>query len=123
MGYGLGAMTTRNSLFAPYSSISKNLVAPFTLNSDRGSQFIPNKFDKKGKANHEFQEALKEFGIIFIPSRRRHPQTNGKMERFFGILDREFDERFEGLDEFICSKIPRLLRRMGCFSRCSSRYF
>lgn len=101
MGHCVGNPTTKNSLFALYSSIAKNLVTPFSLNSDRGSQFIPNKFNKKGEAMHEFQEALNELGIIFIPSKRRHPQTNGKLERFFGILDREFDERFKDLNEFI----------------------
>lgn len=101
MGYCVGNPTTKNSLFALYSAIAKNLVTPFTLNSDRGSQFIPSKFNKKGKAFHEFQEVLNEFGIIFVPSKRRHPQTNGKLERFFGILDKEFDERFNDLDEFI----------------------
>ena len=62
---------------------------------------MANKFDKKGKSNHKFQEALEEIGIVFIPSKKRHPQTNGKNERFFGILDREFDERFETIAEFI----------------------
>lgn len=101
MGYGVGAENTRNSLFALYSSIAKNKATPFVLNSDRGPQFISNKYDKKGKATHEFQERLKDLGIIFVPSKRRHPQTNGKLERFFGILDNEFDERFKDLDEFI----------------------
>lgn len=101
MGYCVGSPTARNSLFALYSAIARNLVTPFALNSDRGSQFIPSKFNKKGEAMHEFQEALKELGIVFIPSKRRHPQTNGKLERFFGILDREFDERFKDLGEFI----------------------
>jgi putative transposase len=101
MGYCIGAMTTRNSLFALYSAIAKHQVTPFTLNSDRGSQFIPAKYDKNGKANHAFQEALKELGIIFIPSKRRHPQTNGKNEKWFDILDKEFDDRFETIDEFI----------------------
>jgi putative transposase len=101
MGYTTGAMTTRNSLFALYGAIAKNLVTPFILNTDRGTQFFPNKKDKKGEAVHEFQEALAELGIIFIPSRVRHPQTNGKNEKFFDILDKEFDERFETLDKFI----------------------
>ncbi len=101
MGHCTGNPTTKNSLFALYSAIAKNLVTPFSLNSDRGTQFIPSKFNKKGKAMHEFQEALNELGVIFIPSKRRHPQTNGKLERFFGILDREFDERFKDLGEFI----------------------
>ena len=101
MGYCTGAENTKNSLFGLYSSIAKNLAMPFILNSDRGTQFFPNKKDKKGNAIHEFQQALKDLGIIFVPSRRRHPQTNGKLEKFFHILDTEFDERFETLDAFI----------------------
>ena len=71
------------------------------LNSDRGSHFLASKKDKKGKSMHEFQEVLDELGIIFVPSKVRHPQTNGKNEKFFDILDKEFDERFETLEEFI----------------------
>jgi len=101
MGYCTGAENTENSLFALYSAITKNLAIPCLLNSDRGSQFLASKKDKKGKAKHKFQQALEELGIIFVPSKRRHPQTNGKLERFFGILDAEFDDRFEDLDAFI----------------------
>src|SRR3989338_6984082 len=101
MGFGTGAETTKNSLFGLYGAIANNSAMPFILNSDRGTQFFPNKKDKHGKAVHEFQQALEELGIIFIPSRRRHPQTNGKLEKFFHILDTEFDERFDTLDEFI----------------------
>lgn len=101
MGYTTGATTTRNSVFALYKAISKNLVTPFILNSDRGVQFFANKRDKKGKAFHQFQEVLSELGIIFVPSKKRHPQTNGKNEKFFDILDKEFDERFETFDQFI----------------------
>ena len=101
MSYCTGAMTTKNSLFALYGAIAKHGATPFELNSDRGSQFFPNKADKNGEASHAFQEVLEELGIIFIPSRRKHPQTNGKNEKFFDILDKEFDERFETLEEFI----------------------
>ena len=101
MGFCTGSENTKNSLFALYKSIVDNLVMPFILNSDRGTEFFPNKKDKNGKAIHKFQEALADLGIIFVPSKRRHPQTNGKLERFFGILDAEFDDRFTDLDEFI----------------------
>lgn len=101
MGYTLGATTARNSIFALYKAISKNLVTPFSVNSDRGSHFFPSKKDKKGKAFHEFQQTLEELGILFIPSKVRHPQTNGKNEKFFDILDKEFDERFETISQFI----------------------
>ena len=102
MGHGVfNSETTRNSLLVLYKAIAKYKVTPFELNSDRGSQFIANKFDKRGKANHAFQETLKELGILFVPSKRRHPQTNGKLEKFHHILDTEFDDRFETIDEFI----------------------
>lgn len=102
MSYGVFAnMTTRNSLLPLYGAIAQHGVVPHMLNSDRGSQFIPSKLDKDGKANSEFQESLEALGIHFVPSRRRHPQTNGKLEKFHHILDKEFDDRFETLDQFI----------------------
>lgn len=102
MGYGVfDNETTKNSLLILYKAISENKVMPYELNSDRGSQFIPNKFDKNGKANGEFQQALQELGILFVPSRGRHPQTNGKIEKFHDLIIREFDDRFETIDEFI----------------------
>lgn len=102
MSHGVfDSATTRNSLLVLYAAIARHEVAPFELNSDRGSQFIPNKFDKNGKANSEFQETLKELGILFIPSRARHPQTNGKLEKFHHVLDKEFDDRFDTIGKFI----------------------
>jgi len=102
MGYGVfDSPTTKNSVLVLYKAVAEHGLTPFELNSDRGSQFIPNKFDKNGEANSAFQEVLHELGILFIPSRRRHPQTNGKLEKFHHILDTEFDERFKTIDEFI----------------------
>lgn len=102
MAYGVFDQATKdNSLAVLYKAIADHKIIPWKLNSDRGSQFIPNKFDKNGKANHEFQNALNELGIIFVPSRKRHPQTNGKNEKWFDILEKEFDERFKTIDEFI----------------------
>lgn len=100
MSYIIGQQTTQNSKLALYKAIEKHGVVPYCLNSDRGTQFIANKFDKAGKANHAFQVTLEELGIVFIPSKKRHPQTNGKNEKFFHILDSEFDERFKDLNEF-----------------------
>lgn len=102
MSYGVSDRATENNSVAVlYKAIAENGVIPWQLNSDRGSQFIPNKYDKKGKANHAFQLAVTELGIIFIPSRKRHPQTNGKNEKWFDILEKEFDERFKTIDEFV----------------------
>ncbi len=53
------------------------------VNTDRGTQFYPNKKDKKGEADHKFVEYLDSLGIKHIPSRVKNPQTNGKTERWF----------------------------------------
>jgi len=53
------------------------------INTDRGTQFYPNKKDKKGNAKHDFRDHLKSLGIQHIPSKINNPQTNGKMERWF----------------------------------------
>ena len=100
MSYIVGSQTTQNSKLALYKATGEHGVIPYCLNSDRGTQFIANKFDKDGKANHAFQMTLEELGIVFIPSKKRHPQTNGKNEKFFHILDTEFDERFETIEDF-----------------------
>ncbi len=71
------------------------------LNTDRGSQFYANKKDEKGnKGVAEFEEFLIKEGIKHIPSRRNHPQTNGKEERWF----RTYEERrleFGSFEEFV----------------------
>lgn len=93
--------TTRNALLVLYRAIAEHEAVPLLLNSDKGTQFYANKRDKQGNARHEFEEALEFLGIQFIPSRTRHPQTNGKTERWFGIFAAEYDDRFKGIDEFV----------------------
>jgi putative transposase len=53
------------------------------INTDRGSQFYPNKKDKNGEADSVYRDYLELKGIKHIPSRRNNPQTNGKIERWF----------------------------------------
>lgn len=57
--------------------------APFikAINTDRGTQFYPNKSEVK--ENHQFRKYLADCGIKHIPSRVNNPQTNGKLERWF----------------------------------------
>ncbi|MCX7715667.1 MAG: IS3 family transposase [Clostridia bacterium] len=46
---------------------------------DNGSQFV----------SHEFKNLLRENGCFDIATRVRHPETNGKIERFFGLVRQE----------------------------------
>ena len=70
------------------------------VNTDRGSQFYANKFDRKGeKGKSEFEVFLEKEGIKHIPSRRNHSQTNGKEERWFRTYG-ENRNKFKSFQEF-----------------------
>jgi putative transposase len=71
------------------------------LNTDKGSQFYANKNDNEGKKGlSEFEKFLHKEGIKHIPSRRNHPQTNGKEERWFRTYNEKRKE-FRSFKEFI----------------------
>jgi transposase InsO family protein len=50
--------------------------------SDHGSQFYANKRDKKGYAQHRYEQFLLAKGIRHVLITVNHPQTNGKLEKF-----------------------------------------
>jgi len=71
------------------------------VNTDRSSQFYANKFDRQGeKGKSEFEVFLEKEGIKHIPSRRNHPQTNGKEERWFRTYE-ENRNKFKSFQEFM----------------------
>lgn len=78
-----------------YSSVIRE------CNTDKGSQFYCNKNDNKGnRGKAEFELFLEDKGINHIPSRRNHPQTNGKNERWFRTYN-ENRGRYKTFQEFI----------------------
>jgi len=68
--------------------------------TDHGAQFYANKRDKDGKAEHGFERFLEEHGIKHILCRYKHPQTNGKVEKWFDLY-RVHRKRFPTFEEFI----------------------
>jgi len=50
---------------------------------DHGTQFYANKRDKDGNAKHIFEQYCESRGIQLILCKYHHPQSNGKIERFF----------------------------------------
>lgn len=71
------------------------------LNTDKGAQFYANKKTSDGKKGvSEFEKFLEKEGINHIPSRRNHPQTNGKEERWFRTYN-ENRAKFKSFKEFI----------------------
>jgi len=95
--------TSKNALFVLYQAILTNEVCPVVILSDKGSQFYANKRNKKGeKGFSEFEKELKLLGIEFWTSRRNHPQTNGKMEKWFGTMKKRFKKHpEESLQDFV----------------------
>jgi len=68
--------------------------------TDHGTQFYANKRDKEENAKHGFEEFLKEHNIKQILCRYKHPQSNGKIERWWGIYDKH-RKRFSSFDDFV----------------------
>jgi putative transposase len=68
--------------------------------TDHGCQFYANKRDKEGEADHAYEQFLAEQGIRQILCRYKHPQSNGKIERWFGTYEKH-RKRFKTFEEFV----------------------
>ena len=71
---------------------------PDEILTDHGTQFVAAK--NREKAKHRFKEFLKENGVRHILARVNHPQTNGKIERFFGLMEQKL-HLFDSAEEFV----------------------
>ena len=69
--------------------------------TDHGTQFYANKRDKEGNAEHSFEQYLKFQGVKHILCRYNHPQSNGKVERWFQEYKKHRGD-FPTLEDFIC---------------------
>ena len=87
--------TAENTLLAFQAAITK-YGKPGAILTDNGTQFTP----ARGEEG-TFTKWCEERVIKHILGRVHHPQTNGKIERWFGTYKREFDERFSNLNEFL----------------------
>ena len=98
-----GNATEQNTIFLLYQAILVNEVTPLIILSDKGTQFYNSKKNKKGeKTPSLFEQELDELGIDFWTSRRNHPQTNGKMEKWFDTMKKRFKKHpDESLQDFV----------------------
>lgn len=99
-GHGLfPEATSEHSVEVLKQAISKH-GKPAAILTDRGTQFYAVETDVKMKGLTVFEKYLIENDIKQILSRVNHPQTNGKIERFFRTVD---DKRkfFTSIDELI----------------------
>jgi transposase InsO family protein len=68
--------------------------------TDHGSQFFANKTDKNGDSESAFSAFLAENGIKHILARVKHPQTNGKVEKWYHTYEKN-RKLFDDFDKFL----------------------
>ena len=68
--------------------------------TDHGCQFFANKKNKDGEGEAEFQKFCKKIGIKHILCRIKHPQTNGKYEKWNHTYELH-RHAFKSMQEFI----------------------
>ena len=83
--------STENTLIAFVLAIKK-YGKPDAILTDNGVQF---------HIHGDFEEFCKSNEIHHILGRIHHPQTNGKIERWFGTYKQEFKEGEDTLDSFV----------------------
>ncbi|MGC8662049.1 MAG: DDE-type integrase/transposase/recombinase [Nitrososphaeria archaeon] len=99
-GWGLfDEATTENTISVLDKAISE-YGKPAAILTDHGSQFYANFGDSKSPGIAAFQEHLSKLRIKHILGRIQHPQTNGKVERFFGSMQVKLN-MFGSIGEYI----------------------
>jgi putative transposase len=100
VSYGLFDEATTANAIAVLEEGIKHYGLPDAVLTDRGSQFYANAGEKKAKGECGYETYLRVNGIRHIVGRVNHPQTNGKVERFYGTVEQKF-KFFDSVDEFV----------------------
>ena len=83
-GGEFGNASKEKITFLFYQAMLTHEVCPSVVLTDKGSQFYANRKTRRGeRALSEFELELQSLGVDLWTSRRNHPQTNGKMEKWF----------------------------------------
>ena len=91
--------TTDNAVSVLEKAVAKYGL-PREILTDRGTQFYASEGEGKEKGVSRFESYLTERGVKHILCRVNHPQTNGKLERFYGVYDQKRSQ-FRGTDEYV----------------------
>lgn len=97
--YGVfDSLTTENTItvlnlgFREYGTPSREIL------TDNGTQYVSAR--NREHAHYKFKEFLALHNIKHIPTSIKHPQTNGKIERFFGDVKRRI-AKFGSIDKIV----------------------
>ncbi|WP_321505948.1 DDE-type integrase/transposase/recombinase [uncultured Methanoregula sp.] len=96
--YGVfDAPTTENTITVLNQGF-KDYGTPREILTDHGTQFVSAR--NREHAHHTFGEFLNHHNINHILAGVKHPQTNGKIERFFGEVERRIS-KFGSVDAVV----------------------
>lgn len=87
VGYGVFTEATTENTLTVLKQATTQYGCPTEILTDRGTQFYASEGERKEKGVSEFEKYLADNGIRHILCRVNHPQTNGKLERFYGVLE------------------------------------
>ncbi len=100
VGHGLFPEATSEHSVEVLKEAIRRYGKPAAILTDRGTQFYANEAEEREKGLTVFERYLIENEIRQILSRVSHPQTNGKVERFFRTVEEKLPE-FNGVDELV----------------------
>jgi putative transposase len=101
VGYGAFNSATTDNALSVFASSIERYGAPKQVMTDHGAQFCANE-----ERIYRFSETLKDKGVEHILARVKRPQSNGKIERWFGTIKRLYTH-FNG----------DLERAVACYNR------
>jgi len=101
VGYAIGPRATTELALRTFEAAAARFGYPRQLLTDHGSQYTANQVGGLGEFDrHLIDLRRRGVRIQHILARVKHPQTNGKMERFFGTVETKAGE-FPTFDAFV----------------------
>jgi putative transposase len=99
LGHGIYPTLTSAYSVEVLDRAIKRHSKPKSVLSDHGSTFYAVESVAREKGLTEFERYLLRNKITFVMGRVDHPQTNGKLEKFFDIFEKKV-KFFSSIDEF-----------------------
>ena len=100
VGYGIFDEATTENAISILDDCINRYGKPLELLTDHGSQFYANFGGMKADGISKFQQYLIDRKINHILGRVHHPQTNGKIERFYETFQSKI-QHFNSMEEFV----------------------
>ena len=96
--YGVFDSPTTDNTITVLNQGFREYGTPREILTDNGTQFVSAR--DREHAHHKFGDFLVLHNIRHIPTRIKHPQTNGKIERFFGEVERRIT-KFGSIEKIV----------------------